>query len=689
MSTPESLLKMDSLEAVKQVLIDNLPAWVQRDWLVIENIRPKATATAKETLAEMTFSSFYAPPAISAKFKDPLTFQFDRLSLATFLAGVDKKVKFKGSVSAVDILSRLLAKHDIPVSALDVVNFTTEAAGSYVINASATSPRWVGSVSLELVRDAYLLQEFFYNTELFIPFAPSFRSDDFLKVLLKAIENHNSSYEEPYTLKAEDFRITAGPTSITPDDNGVNTKITLQGVGGDFTGSMDFTYQRKSYTDTYRWPVVVATGGVITRAKVLDAINFKYDTGLVEGDVSNWATLPSSHREPEIFRLTTFANSLTTVGDIYVQFVMWDESNQINLATEITADNLPGFVLEHTCKIPLEALAPNKLLPGFIPPYEQPDVEVCIHQPYLDGFISDKKIRISEVVRPKADGFESTKQKLISEILSDLDGWQSDKKRSLVTELTELDLDGYDSDKLKKLSEILGDKLDGFESDKLYLIGEVLTELKLDGYDSVKKKHLAELVENYLDGFESDKHKLLSELLTEVALDGYDSDKKKRLSEIVGTDADGFESDKMKLLSEVLIDPTLNGWDSLKKKHLAEILGKDLDGFEGKDKYLLSQVLATLKLSGFDSTKLKHLAEIVGTDLEGFEGKVGKLIAELLPNRKLSGYDSVKKKRLSEVVGKKLDGFEGKTSSDVDLANVIVVNEPNGLWYPAPPVKPK
>ncbi len=79
MSTPESLLKMDSLEAVKQVLIDNLPAWVQRDWLVIENIRPKATATAKETLAEMTFSSFYAPPAISAKFKDPLTFQFDLL----------------------------------------------------------------------------------------------------------------------------------------------------------------------------------------------------------------------------------------------------------------------------------------------------------------------------------------------------------------------------------------------------------------------------------------------------------------------------------------------------------------------------------------------------------------------------------------------------------------------------------
>jgi len=639
----------------------------------------------------MTFSSFYAPPAISAKFKDPLTFQFDRLSLATFLAGVDKKVKFKGSVSAVDILNRLLAKYDIPVSALDVVNFTTEAAGSYVINASATSPRWVGSVSLELVRDAYLLQEFFNNTELFIPFAPSFRSDDFLKVLLKAIENHNSSYEEPYTLKAEDFRITAGPTSITPDDNGVNTKITLTGVGGDFTGSMDFTYQRKSYTSTYRWPVVVATGGVITRAKVLDAINFKFDTGLVEGDVSNWATLPSSHREPEVFRLTTFGNSLTTVGDIYVKFVMWDESNQINLATEITDDNLPGFVLEHTCKIPLEAIAPNKLLDGFIPPYEQPDVEVCIHQPYLDGFVSDKKIRISEVVAPKGDGFDSTKQKLISEILAErrLEGFESDKQRSLIDTLTELALNGFDSDKLKKLSEAVGTGLNGFESDKLHLIGEVLTELELDGYDSDKKKHLAEIVDTVLDGFESDKKRLLSELLVDVGLNGWDSNKKKHLAELVGTTADGFESDKMKLLSEVLIDPTLNGWDSLKKKRLAQILGNDLDGFEGKDKYLLSQVLAKLKLSGFDTLKKKHLSELVGKDLDGFEGKVGYLLSQVVDSQ-ADGFETTKlKKRLSQVVGTKLDGFEGKTSADIDLANVIVVNEPNGLWYPAPPAKPK
>lgn len=690
MSTPESLLKMDSLEAVKQVLIDNLPAWVQRDWLTIENIRPKASATAKETLAEMTFSSFYAPPAISAKFKDPLTFQFDRLSLATFLAGVDKKVKFKGSVSAVDILSRLLAKYDIPVSALDVVNFTTETAGSYVINASATSPRWVGSVSLELVRDAYLLQEFFNNTDLFIPFAPSFRSDDFLKVLLKAIENHNSSYEEPYTLKAEDFRITAGPTSITPDDNGVNTRITLTGVGGDFTGSMDFTYQRKSYTSTYRWPVVVATGGVITRAKVLDAINFKFDTGLVETDVSNWATLPATHREDEVHRLTTFPNSLTTVGDIYVKFVMWDESNQVDLATEITADNLPGFVLEHTCKIPLEAIAPNKLLDGFIPPYEQPNVEECIHQPFLDGFTSDKKIRISEVVRPKGDGFDSTKQYLISEILGNkLTGFQSDKKRSLKDTLTELALDGFDSDKLKKLSELLGDQLDGFESDKLYLLGEALAETGLDGYDSDKKKLLSEVVDSVLDGFESDKKRLLSELLVDVGLNGWDSLKKKHLAELVEPKADGFESDKSKLLSEVLIDPTLNGWDSAKKKHLAEILGTDLDGFEGKQGYLLSQVLDKLALDGFDSVKLKHLAEVVGNDLDGFDGKAGKLIAELFDSTRLDGFETTKlKKRLSEVVGTKLDGFEGKTANGVDLANVILITEPNGLWYPAPPVKP-
>lgn len=655
MSTPESLLKMESLEAVKQILLDNLPAWVKKEWLVVENIRSKGAPTSKDALAEMTFSSFYAPPAISAKFKDPLTFEFKRLALSEFLAGADKTVKFKGSVSSVDILSRLLAKYDVPVSVADVVNFTTEAAGSYVITAQPSSPRWVGSITLQLLREAYLLKEFFANTAIYIPFSPSFRSDDFLKVLLKAIENHNSSYEEPYQLRPEDFRITEGPTVITADDTGLNTKITLTGVGGDFTGSMEFTYQRKSYTPTYRHPVTVSTGGVVTRAKVLDAINFKYDTGLVEGDIANWDSLPANLVEKGLCRLITVDNSLTTVGDIYVELVVYDESNQIDLATEIYDDVLDGFILEHRCKMPLDLIAHNKELDGFIPPYAKPDVSVCTTEPYLDGFDTEKKILIGEVTDiPYLDGFDSDKGKPISQFtpIPYLDGWDSEKKWPLAERITIPALDGFDSDRLKRLSEVLD-----------------LTSL--DGFDSAKRKPLSGVLEiTELDGFDFGKSKSLAQVLAITKLDGFESDKKNAIgNEIQITEQDGFDSDKLKLLTEVLDTPAL-------------------DGFQSDKRYPLTEQIVTPKLDGYDSDKLKLLPEVV-EKLDGFEGKTKQRLGQVLWIHKLPGFDSNKqKKKLSEAMAPKLDGFEGKPPGGVDLSRVITKNKPDGLNFPAKPVKP-
>jgi hypothetical protein len=689
MSTPESLLKMDSLEAVKQILLDNLPSWVNKEWLVIENIRPKGVPTSKDALAEMTFSSFYAPPAISAKFKDPLTFQFKRLNLTEFLTGVDKTVKFKGSVSSVDILSRLLAKHDIPVSADDVTLFTTETAGSYVISAPETSPRWVGSVALQLIREAYLLKEFFSNTAIFIPFSTGFRSDDFLKVLLKAIENHNSSYEEPYQLRPEDFRITSGPTVISPDDNGLNTKITLTGVGGDFTGSMDFTYQRKSYTPTYRHAVRVATGGVVTRAKVLDAINFKFDTGLVESDISNWATLPSTLVEKGIYRLTTTPNSLTTVGDIYVELVIWDESNQIDLATEVFDNVLDGFVLKFGCKMPLELLAPK--LDGFVPPFPAPDIRTCTSKPYLDGFTSVKKMPIGEFTRtPFIMGFESIKKLPIGEWTPEpyLDGFTSEKHRPLSDEFHLPKQDGFDSDKRKLISEAFQGSQHGFESDKRRPLSQVLEITQLDGWTSNLTRRLSQTLHTTAqEGFESDKKKLLENDLPVTQQDGFDSDKLKLLPEVIDVRTlDGYESDKRHLLSEEIVDRALNGYDSDKLKLLPEVVDTPaLDGFESDKRYLLPELIETPALDGYDSDKLKLLSEEVET-LDGFEGKTKHRLTEALWKPKLDGFETVHlKKKLSEVVLPRLDGFEGKPPGGVDLKDVIFVKTPNGLSYPPPP----
>jgi hypothetical protein len=690
MSTPESLLKMDSLDAVKQVLLDNLPAWVKKEWLVVEGIRPKGAPFPKDALAEMTFSSFYAPPAISAKFKDPLTFQFRRLDLSEFLAGVDKTVKFKGLVSSVDILSRLLAKHDIPVSQADVDFFMTEAAGEYVITAPSTSPRWVGSIALQLVREAYLLKEFFSNAAIYIPFSPSFRSDDFLKVLLKAIENHNSSYEEPYKLRPEDFRITAGPTVIEPDDTGLNTKITLTGIGGDFTGSMDFIYQRKSYTPTYRHAVKVATGGTPTREKVLDAINFKYDTGLVESDIANWDSLPASIVEKGTYRLITVPDSLTTVGDIYVELIIYDESNQIDLQTEIFDEVLDGFILTHTCKMSLELLAPNKELDGFIPPYAKPDVSVCTTVPYLDGFTSTKKRPIAEYTKvPFLDGFDSVKGRVISEVtpLPFLDGFSSDKKRSLPERIRERELDGFDGYKLKLLNEVYTEpSLDGFDSLKRKPLSEVLYIRKLDGWDADTRLPLTEvLVTTKLNGFESDKkHSIANELET-TKQDGFDSDKLKLLTEVVVTPGlDGFESDKRHLLSEQIPVPALDGYDSDKLKLLTEVLEPDQDGFESDKLYLLSEQVPTPALDGYDSDKLKLLSEVVES-LDGFEGKTKHRLSQALAIRKLPGFESDKLKKLSEVFVPKVDGFEGKGPDGMDLSKIITKTKVEGLNYPTPP----
>ena len=656
MSTPESLLKMESLEAVKKILLDSLPTWVKNEWLVIENIRPNGAPSSLDALAEMTFSSFYAPPAISAKFKDPLTFQFKRLNLSTFLAGANKTVKFKGSINSVDILSRLLAKYDVPVSTADVVNFTTEAAGSYVINAQSSSPRWVGSVTLQLLREAYLLKEFFSNTAIFIPFSASFRSDDFLKVLLKAIENHNSSYEEPYQLRPEDFRITEGPSVIEPDDTGLNTKITLTGVGGDFTGSMEFTYQRKSYTPTYRWPIRVATGGTVTRAKVLDAINFKYDTGLVEADVSNWDSLPVTITDKQVCRLTTVPTSLTTVGDIYVELVVYDESNQIDLATEIFDEVLDGFILPHTCKMSIDLLANKKHLDGYIPPYARPDVSVCTTVPFLDGFHSEKPLILEENVGITfLDGFESVKAKPISELvpIPYLDGWDTEKKWHLPEILAVTELDGYDSDKRKLLPEVFDDKsLDGFDSNKRKLLSEVFETTSLGGWDFSKGKPLSEILHvQSQTGFDSDKTKSLGDTIEITQQDGFDSSKLKLLSEVLPTPAlDGFESDKQHLLSEQLAEPTLDGFDSDKLKLLSEVVGTTADGFDGKSTQLLSQELWTSEQGGFNSDKQKLLSEVLHTP--------------------------------------KLDGFEGKGPGPKDLNALLTKTVVEGLNYPDAPTQP-
>lgn len=629
MSTPESLLKMESLEAVKQVLLDNLPAWVDKEWLVIENIRPKGAPTSIDALAEMTFSSFYAPPAISAKFRDPLTFEFKRLRLNDFLVGVDKTVKFKGSVSSVDILSRLLAKYNVPVSPTDVELFTTEAAGSYVITAQSSSPRWVGSVTLQLLREAYLLKEFFANTAIFIPYSASFRSDDFLKVLLKAIENHNSSYEEPYKLRPEDFSITAGPTVIEPDDTGLNTKITLTGVGGDFTGSMEFTYQRKSYTPTYRHAIKVATGGTVTRAKVLDAINFKYDTGLIESDIANWDSLPATLVEKSTYRLITVPDSFTTVGDIYVELIVYDESNQIDLETEIFDDILDGFILTHTCKMSLDLVANNKNLDGFIPPFAKPDVSVCTTVPYLDGFSTEKKLLIGEATDiPYLVGFESIKGQPISEYtpIPYLDGWDTAKKLVLPERINITALDGYDSDKRKLLPETLAVKsLDGFDSTKRLRLSELLTVRSLDGWEFNKGKPLSEVLAiTKQNGFESDKTKFVGDLIPITQQDGFDSDKLKLLGQALATHAlDGFETDKRHLLSQDIVTPKLDGFESDKLKLLTEVVGTTADGFDGKTHQLLSEVLRTSELTGFDTDKQTHLlsAAITVPKLDGFEGK--------------------------------------------------------------------
>lgn len=703
MSTPESLLKIDSLEAVKQILLDNLPSWVKKEWLVVENIRPSGAPLSKETLADMTFSSFYAPPAISAKFKDPLTFQFQRLNLSEFLAGVDKKVKFKGVVSSVDILSRLLVKYGIPVTESDVELFTTEVAGSYVITAPSTSPRWVGSIALQLIREAYLLKEFFKNSNIYIPFAPSFRSDDFLTVLLKAIQNTNSSFDEPYTLRAEDFRITSGPNVVTADDTGLNTTITLTGVGGDFTGSMDFTYQRKSYTDTYRHAVTVATGGVVTRAKVLDAINFKFDTGLVEQDISNWESLPARLDNEAVYRLTTVSNSLTTVGDIYVELVMWDGSNQTDLATEIFSDVLDGITLTHTCKIPIGVVANNKLLDGLEPPFAAPDITICTSEPYLDGFTSNKGVLIGERTdEPYLKGFETAKPILIGECTENayLDGWDSEKRLPISEAVLITSIDGFDSDKRKLLGDYIS-RLDGFRSDKKRLLDEEVRALKLDGFD-VKGKDLNVIVtEPALDGFvsdkikalpntvvdtellgfDTDKLKLLPQYVDDTSLAGFASDKKYRLDEaILDTDLDGYLSDKLKLLSQIVVERRLNGYESDKQRLLSEtVLVHALDGYDSVKLKLLPEVVPDHTLEGYDSYKLHLLSEVIPVvELVGFIEDKRKRLSETVIVLDLVGFDNYKRRPLSEYVTvHQLDGFDGDTGKY--LSEAVDVHSLNGF----------
>lgn len=317
MITQETLLRMDSIAALKAMAIDIFDSDFDQEWLEVFDVSASSIGEPTKTLATVFFNGAYAPTKAVAI--EPLQFYYDRLHLSDFFEGVDKNVAHRMGATALDIMRDFALEYRIPFRESDVVNALYTDFGSIVIQAGAKSPRWIGSIILNSSEYVPDINEFISVREYNFPFDGHFSSSRVREKLATYINLHHSD-RLPILLIPDMFSIDVERlVSIAPNDSIHNTRVILPFTSG-YGGELEVVYSRRSFPKTYRWPVKLYGSGGISVENLLIKLSDSIGVYIAPDDVELVSVPTLAVGETKVFHIPFKPSSLAFVGEIWVEY---------------------------------------------------------------------------------------------------------------------------------------------------------------------------------------------------------------------------------------------------------------------------------------------------------------------------------------------------------------------------------
>lgn len=262
---PETLLRMHPLDALKAQIGEQLKVPMKGTYLRVD--RPVSLGGLL-TSVNVTLDLTKAPVSLWDK-KGTFTFQYERISLPDFLAGLPLRVAAELPSTPQAILGNLFYPFGIPIADTDLVDTTYSALGKASILTSAESWRWVGDVDCTIamlgleIAGRVLVKSFtFSHTAAFTSVNVKSQIATHLNLM------NASSLADQITSNM--FTITAIAEN-GPQTAGDNTSALLTFNGAPYIGAITVYYGRRSWPLSFRWPVEI-TGPAYSTTPQLAAI---------------------------------------------------------------------------------------------------------------------------------------------------------------------------------------------------------------------------------------------------------------------------------------------------------------------------------------------------------------------------------------------------------------------------------
>jgi len=279
MIAPETLLRMHPVDALRAQIGEVLKPPLKASYLKIE--KPKAVSG---TLTSVVISIDKSKTPVELwGMSDSFTFQYNRIRLDTFTAGISRRVKTGVPIHADDVLRALLAPYQIPVDKNDVVAAEFTALGDVSLIASEESYRWLGEIPCLLDVLGIDITTCIIADRFTIPFDISFFSNN-VKGRLVTFINLNNPSSLPQELTAAMFAL-GSPVANGPIAAGDNTKLTLNFLGVPYTGTLDVYYQRRGFDHTFRFPVKLQGAQLNNTAQLATALSAQMGCTITAADI--------------------------------------------------------------------------------------------------------------------------------------------------------------------------------------------------------------------------------------------------------------------------------------------------------------------------------------------------------------------------------------------------------------------
>lgn len=313
MIAPESLLRMHPLDALRAQIGERLKAPLQASYLKIE--APKAVSGVK-TSVKVSIDKSKAPLDLWDRVGS-FEFEYDRIDLNSFTSGLNKTVKAALPVTPQALLSNVFYLYGIPVIDSDLVDARYTTLGSADVIAADESYRWVGDVELTIAMlGIEILGLVMVNTFTF-SFTADYRSAD-VKNRITTHFNLANSASLPTAVLPAMFTL-GNPVVNNAEGEGDNTKIKLTFNGSPYIGSVDVIYGRRSFPDTFRWPVEITTP-VIDTSALAPTLSTKLGCLITSGDLKAEPIPVVSVGQTVSFPVHFKETSLAYVGSILIEY---------------------------------------------------------------------------------------------------------------------------------------------------------------------------------------------------------------------------------------------------------------------------------------------------------------------------------------------------------------------------------